>query len=163
MVVRLSDLRTGRAFLPEIIHLNSYLFTCKLNGPEANFRWRALVNSVLNLRVPWNAGKLSSGLTSSRLSSSNNLWGFRQSQQYFFLNVLLLFHTHYGPSTFQFLAAIYATTDPLFLSSYQLYIYSFLYWRLFRYCIYMCVCVCVCVCGGYDSLLFCCIFSILSY
>jgi hypothetical protein len=22
-------------------------------------RWRALVNSVLNLRVPWNAGKLS--------------------------------------------------------------------------------------------------------
>jgi hypothetical protein len=33
-------------------------------------RWRALVNSLLNLRVPWNAGKLSSGLTSSGLSSS---------------------------------------------------------------------------------------------
>jgi hypothetical protein len=33
-------------------------------------RWRALVNSVLNLRVPWNAGKLSSGLTSRGLSSS---------------------------------------------------------------------------------------------
>jgi hypothetical protein len=33
-------------------------------------RWRALVNSVLNLRVPWNVGKLSSGLTSSGLSSS---------------------------------------------------------------------------------------------
>jgi hypothetical protein len=32
-------------------------------------RWRALVNSVLNLRVPWNAGKLLSGLTSSGLSS----------------------------------------------------------------------------------------------
>jgi hypothetical protein len=31
-------------------------------------RWRALVNSVLNLRVPLNAGKLSSGLTSSGLS-----------------------------------------------------------------------------------------------
>jgi hypothetical protein len=28
-------------------------------------RWRALVNSVLNLRVAWNAGKLSSGLSSS--------------------------------------------------------------------------------------------------
>jgi hypothetical protein len=28
-------------------------------------RWRALVNSVLNLRVPENAGKLSSGLSSS--------------------------------------------------------------------------------------------------
>jgi hypothetical protein len=28
-------------------------------------RWRALVISVLNLRVPWNAGKLSSGLSSS--------------------------------------------------------------------------------------------------
>jgi hypothetical protein len=25
-------------------------------------RWRAVVNSVLNLRVPWNVGKLSSGL-----------------------------------------------------------------------------------------------------
>jgi hypothetical protein len=36
-------------------------------------RWRALVNSVLNLRVPLNAGKLSSGLTSSGLSSSTQL------------------------------------------------------------------------------------------
>jgi hypothetical protein len=33
-------------------------------------RWRALVDSVLNLRVPLNAGKLSSGPTSSGLSSS---------------------------------------------------------------------------------------------
>jgi hypothetical protein len=33
-------------------------------------RWRALVNSVLNIRVPLNARKLSSGLTSSNLSSS---------------------------------------------------------------------------------------------
>jgi hypothetical protein len=36
-------------------------------------RWWALVNSVLNLWVPWNAGKLSSGLTSSDLSSSSQL------------------------------------------------------------------------------------------
>jgi hypothetical protein len=36
-------------------------------------RWRAVVNSVLNLRVPLNAGKLSSGLTSSGLSSSAQL------------------------------------------------------------------------------------------
>jgi hypothetical protein len=36
-------------------------------------RWRAVVNSVLNLRVPRNAGKLSSGLTSSGLSSSAQL------------------------------------------------------------------------------------------
>jgi hypothetical protein len=36
-------------------------------------RWRAVVNSVLNLRVPRNAGKLSSGLTSSGLSSSVQL------------------------------------------------------------------------------------------
>jgi hypothetical protein len=36
-------------------------------------RWRALVNSVLNLWVPRNAGKLSSGLASSGLSSSVQL------------------------------------------------------------------------------------------
>jgi hypothetical protein len=36
-------------------------------------RWRALVNSILNLRVPRNAGKLSSGLTSSGVSSSAQL------------------------------------------------------------------------------------------
>jgi hypothetical protein len=36
-------------------------------------RWRALVNSVLNLRVPWNAGKLSSGLTTGGLLSSAQL------------------------------------------------------------------------------------------
>jgi hypothetical protein len=36
-------------------------------------RWRAVVNSVLNLWVPWNAGKLSSGLPSSGLSSSVQL------------------------------------------------------------------------------------------
>jgi hypothetical protein len=36
-------------------------------------RWRALVNSVLKLRVPRNPGKLSSGLTSSGLSSSAHL------------------------------------------------------------------------------------------
>jgi hypothetical protein len=36
-------------------------------------RWRALVNSVLNLRVPRNAEKLSSDLASSGLSSSVQL------------------------------------------------------------------------------------------
>jgi hypothetical protein len=38
-------------------------------------RWRALVNSVMNLRVPWNAGKLSSVLTTRDLSSSAQLHG----------------------------------------------------------------------------------------
>jgi hypothetical protein len=36
-------------------------------------KWRALVNAVMNLRVPRNAGKLLSGLTSSGLSSSVQL------------------------------------------------------------------------------------------
>jgi hypothetical protein len=36
-------------------------------------RWRALVNSVLNLRVPLIAGKLSSVLTTRDLSSSAQL------------------------------------------------------------------------------------------
>jgi hypothetical protein len=34
-------------------------------------RWRALVNSVLNLRVPYNAAKLSSGYIIGGLSSSS--------------------------------------------------------------------------------------------
>jgi hypothetical protein len=38
-------------------------------------RWRALVNAVLNLRVPSNAGKLSSVQTSRDLSSSAQLQG----------------------------------------------------------------------------------------
>jgi hypothetical protein len=36
-------------------------------------RWRALVNSVLNLRVPGNDGKLSSVRTTRDLSSSAQL------------------------------------------------------------------------------------------
>jgi hypothetical protein len=36
-------------------------------------RWRALVNSVLKLRVSLNAGKLSSGLISSGLTGSARL------------------------------------------------------------------------------------------
>jgi hypothetical protein len=36
-------------------------------------RWRALVNSVLNLRVSLTAGKLSSGLGTGDLSSSAQL------------------------------------------------------------------------------------------
>jgi hypothetical protein len=36
-------------------------------------RWRALVNSVLNLRVPYNVGKLRSVLTTRDLSSSARL------------------------------------------------------------------------------------------
>jgi hypothetical protein len=38
-------------------------------------RWRALVNVVMNLRVPWNAGKLSSVQTTEDLSSSAQLHG----------------------------------------------------------------------------------------
>jgi hypothetical protein len=38
-------------------------------------RWRALVNSVLNLRVLENAGKLSSVQTTRDLSSSAQLHG----------------------------------------------------------------------------------------
>jgi hypothetical protein len=36
-------------------------------------RWRALVNSVLNLRIPYNSGKLSNGLTTGGLSSRAQL------------------------------------------------------------------------------------------
>jgi hypothetical protein len=38
-------------------------------------RWRTLVNSVLNLWVPYNSGKLSSILTTGDLSSSAQLHG----------------------------------------------------------------------------------------
>jgi hypothetical protein len=36
-------------------------------------KWRALVNAVMNLRVPYNAGKLSSDFTTGCLSSSGQL------------------------------------------------------------------------------------------
>jgi hypothetical protein len=59
-------------------------------------RWRALVNSVLNLCVPWNAGKLSSGLTTRGLSSSAQL--HRVSYELWLclctINKTLTFNTH---------------------------------------------------------------------
>jgi hypothetical protein len=45
-------------------------------------RWRSLVNSVLNLRVPRNAGKLLSDLASSGLSSSVQLHRVSQSSSH---------------------------------------------------------------------------------
>jgi hypothetical protein len=35
--------------------------------------WRALANAVMNLRIPYNAGKLSSGYTTGNLSSRAQL------------------------------------------------------------------------------------------
>jgi hypothetical protein len=42
---------------------------------QYRYRWRALVNAVMNLRVPKNAGKLPSGCTTCGLTSGNQFHG----------------------------------------------------------------------------------------
>jgi hypothetical protein len=68
--------RLGRPRRRWVDNIRTYLGEVEWDGVDwiglakDRNRWRALVNSVLNLRVPGNAGNLSSGLTSSGLSSN---------------------------------------------------------------------------------------------
>jgi hypothetical protein len=49
-------------------------------------KWRALVNAVMNLRIPY-AGKLSSGSTTGSLSSSNQLHRIGWSWMFVSVNI----------------------------------------------------------------------------
>jgi hypothetical protein len=44
-----------------------------IGGAQDRNRWRIIVNAIMDLRVPENAGKLSSGLITGGLSSSAQL------------------------------------------------------------------------------------------
>jgi hypothetical protein len=65
----------------ELVRIRMYLIEVRwgdgdlIGRAEVRDRWRALVNSVLNLRVPSNAGKLSSVQATRDLSSSAQLHG----------------------------------------------------------------------------------------
>jgi hypothetical protein len=60
-------------------------------------RWRALVNSVLSLRIPYNAGKLLSSLTINGLSSSAQLHRVRVRA----ITFMWLYRTSYKSSHHQ--------------------------------------------------------------
>jgi hypothetical protein len=62
------------SFTQKHYQINSNLYTTILLD-ILYYGWRALVNAVMNLRVPQNSGKLSSVVTTRDLSSSAQLHG----------------------------------------------------------------------------------------